>query len=319
MTARSWIGIVVAAALLAVLPAFFGESASTMGILVEGLTFACYAVAFNIIFGSSGQLFLCVGALAGLGGFGTAILADRYGLPVIVALAIGVVVASAVASLLGWIAVKRSLGTIFVGVVTLAFSLGFHNLVLGLRDYTGGESGMRVVAGSGTFLREKVPPYYLFLAVLVVFLVLYTVIDRSRMGWAFRALRDDEVAAELSGIDVARYRVTAVAIGAAMLGLVGGLAAISGSGFIGPTTFDFADVTVPVIVMLSLGGIGSRMGPVVGAAILTALDDLLSANAQLRLILYGVILVVLFLGFAQGLVPAVTNAARRLVNRPATT
>lgn len=312
---RAYAPIVVAAGLLALVPLRYHESGSLMTSLTEGMVLAAYAVAFNVIFGSTGQLFLCVGALAGVGGFGSAVLADRVGIPMVLSMMIAAACSAAIGGLLSWISVKRALDTIFIGIVTLAFSLSFQNFVLGRRDLTGGETGIFVEAGSDTFLHERVPPYYLFLAVVVVYLVLYRMVQRSRTGWAFRALRDDQLAAELSGVDVSRYRVLAGVLGSAMLGLAGALHAHSGRGFIGPTTFDFGDVDVRVLVMLSFGGIGTLLGPVIGAASLTWLDEFLVDYAQLRLILYGAVIIVLFLRFRRGIVPAVTDLMARRGNR----
>jgi branched-chain amino acid transport system permease protein len=311
-TAVAYLPIVVTAGLLALVPLRYSDSGSMMGVITEGMVFAAYAVAFNIIFGSTGQLFLCVGALAGIGGFGSAIFADRVGIPMIPAMAAAAACAGAVGGLLSWVAVKRALGTIFIGIVTLAFSLSFESLVLGRRDLTGGETGLFVEAGSDTILRDRVPPYYVFLGLVVVYLLIFRALQRSRTGWAFRALRDDQVAAELSGVDVARYRVLAGALGAAMLGLAGALYAHSGRGFIGPTTYAFGDVDVRVLVMVIFGGVGSLLGPIVGAVSLTWVDEFLVDYAQLRLVIYGCVIIVLFLGFRRGVVPAVTRLCRRL-------
>src|SRR5690606_1296030 len=114
-----------------------------------------YAVGFNLIFGSTGQLFLCVGALAGVGGYGTALLADRAGVPLVAALIISTLGAALVGGLLSWVAVRRSLGVIFAGIITLIFALSFENLVLGASTLTGGDAGIQVSAGSGTFLRQR--------------------------------------------------------------------------------------------------------------------------------------------------------------------
>ena len=181
-----------------------------MTVITTGLVFGAYTIAFNIIFGSTGQLFLCVGALAGLGGFGSVILSDRLGIPFVLSIVLAGLLAGAFGALLSWIAVSRSLGTIFTGIVTLAFSLSFENFVLGNSDLTGGDDGLRVMAGSDSILDRQVAPYYVLLGLLGVYLVIYLVIRRSHVGWAFQALRDDEVAAGLAGIDVARYRCTPV-------------------------------------------------------------------------------------------------------------
>ncbi len=310
-----YLPILVAAALLALIPLRYRDSGSLMGVATEGMLFAAYAVAFNIIFGSTGQLFLCVGALAGVGGFASAIISDRVGLPLLVSIVLAALCSAAIGGLLSWVSVKRALDTIFIGIVTLAFSLSFQNFVLGRRDLTGGETGIFVEAGSDTLLHGRVSPYYVFLALVVGYLVLYRTLQRSRVGWAFRALRDDQLAAELSGVDVSRYRVFAGTLGSAMLGLAGALQAHSGRGFIGPSTYAFGDVDVRVLVMLAFGGIGTLLGPVIGAASLTWLDELLVDYAQLRLVLYGAVIVVLFLGFRRGIVPAITDYVRTRIRR----
>jgi branched-chain amino acid transport system permease protein len=309
---RAYLPIVVAAALIALIPLRYQDSRSMMSVITVGVLFACYAVAFNIIFGSTGQLFLCSGALAGIGGYGSAILADRSGWPVPLALVTSTVVAALVAGTLSWIAVRRALDTIFIGIVTIAFALSFENLVLGKGDWTGGESGLRVSTGSDSWLTGQIAPYYVFLGLLVVYLVVFRALQRSRIGWAFRALRDDGLAAELSGVDVSRYRILAGTLGGAMLGLAGGLYVFSESRA-SPSTFAFGNVDVSVLVMLAFGGIGSLLGPVVGAAAITWLDEFLDAvgYAQIKEMIYGAVMVVLFLGFRRGVVPMVTDLFKR--------
>jgi ABC-type branched-subunit amino acid transport system permease subunit len=302
--------ILVAAAVLTLVPLRYHESAPMMRVITEGMLFAAYAVAFNVIFGCTGQLFLCTGALAGVGGFMSAIFADRVGLPMVASIVLGVAIAASIGGLLSWISVKRALGTIYIGIVTLAFSLSFDSLILGRSDLFGGDAGLRVEAGSGTVLRDRVPPYYVFLGLVVVYLVIFRWLQRSRTGWAFRALRDDMVAAELSGVDVARYRVFAGALGSAMLGLAGALYAFS-NGLIGRSTYDFGRVDVRVIVILAFGGIGSLLGPLVGAVAFTWLDEFLIDYREMRLMIYGFVIIALFLGFRRGVVPTVTGLFRR--------
>jgi ABC-type branched-subunit amino acid transport system permease subunit len=314
---RAYAPVAATGALLALLPLRYGDSRTMMGVIIGGLLFAAYAIAFNVIFGCTGQLFLCVGALAGLGGYTSAILSDRVGIPMVLSLAIAGIGAAVVGGALSWVAVRRSLDVIFTGIVTLTFSLAFDNLLLGQRDLTGGETGLVVDAGSQTFLGELVPPYYAFLALVVAYLVVFRSLQRSHIGWAFRALRDDEVAAELAGVDVTRYRVYAGLIGSAMLGLAGALYAHS-EGFIAPSTFAFGNVDVRVLVMVAFGGIGSLLGPVVGAAVFTVVDERLESFNEYRLITYGVVILVLFLGFKRGVVPTVQSLVaqpRRLRSR----
>lgn len=313
---RGYAPIAGAVAVLGLVPIWFADSRSMMTVIITGLAFAAYAIAFNLIFGSTGQLFLCVGALAGIGGFGSAILSDRVGIPFLISMVLAAAVAGVFGGLLSWVAVSRSLDTIFTGIITLAFSLSYENFVLGRQDLTGGENGLRISAGSDTLFDRQVAPYYLFLGLVACYLVLYRIIQRSHLGWAFRALRDDEVAASLAGIDVARYRIYAGVVGSIMLGLAGAFFAHY-RGFIADTTYAFGSVDVRVLVMLAFGGIGTLLGPVLGAATFTVLDEILVDYAQLREVLYGVVTVVLFLSFRHGAVPAVAASWRRLLGRGA--
>ncbi len=163
--------IALVGALLSLIPLWLGDSRVMMGVAVLGLTFACYAVGFNLIFGSTGQLFLCVGALAGIGGYGSAILADRVGLPLLLSILLATLASSVFGGLLSWIAVRRSLGVIFTGIITLIFSLVFGNLLLGAAGVTGGDGGFHIQTGADTFLRQTIPPYYLMLALVLIFLL----------------------------------------------------------------------------------------------------------------------------------------------------
>jgi branched-chain amino acid transport system permease protein len=307
---RAYLPIVITGLLLALVPFRYSDSRTMMGVIIGGMLFAAYAIGFNVIFGSTGQLFLCVGALAGLGGYTSAILSDRVGIPMLVSMALAGLGAAAIGGLLSWVAVSRSLDVIFTGIVTLTFSLSFDNLLLGRRDLTEGETGLVVDAGSDTILGEQVAPYYVLLVLVVVYLVLYRLMQRSNIGWAFRALRADEIAAELAGVDVKRYRVTAGIIGSAMLGVAGAVYAHS-EGFIAPSTFAFGQVDVRVLVMLAFGGIGSLLGPIVGAVAFTILDEWLVSFNELRLVIYGVVIIVLFLGFQRGVVPTVQSLIAR--------
>lgn len=311
------IPVAVVIALAALIPIWIGDSRVLMGVAVLGAALGCYAIGFNVIFGSTGQLFLCVGALAGIGGYGGAVLADTVGLPMVVAILLATLAASLTGGLLSWVAVRRSLGVIFTGIITLIFTLVYDSLLLGLGGLTGGENGFLLESGSETFLREQIPPYYVMLALMFLFLVVHGLLRRSHVGWAFRALRDDEVAAELAGVNVARYRVYAALVGSAMLGLTGAMYAFT-EGRISPTTFGFAQVDVVVLVMLAFGGIGTLFGPVLGALVFTVIDELLVEVGQLREFIYGALIIALFLWIPNGLIPKLRSFfGRRTANRGA--
>ena len=123
---------------------------------------------------------------------------------------------------------------------------------------------------------------------------------------AFRALRDNEVAAKLAGIDVARYRVYGALIGSAMLGLAGSVYVFT-EGRMSPTTFGFGHVDVVVLVMLAFGSIGHVFGPVLGAVTFTIVDEILIEFGQLRTVAYGILVIILFLRMKDGVMPIITS------------
>lgn len=293
---------------LAVLPLAVGGSLSYMRLLTQMLVFMVYTVAFNLIFGHTRQLFLCLGALAGSAAYLSAVITGQLGLALWLTVPLGVLVAGAIGALFSYASVRRGLGAMFVGIVTLAFSLVFENLILGLRELTRGETGLETRnLGFGLLSNEWVS-YYVFVAVLLLSLLAYHYLVRSPVGVAFRAISDDELTAELAGIDVTRYKVLAAFLGSALLGLAGSLYGYY-NGFISPVIFSMAAVDVVVLVMLLFGGMGTLFGPIIGGAVFTVVNELVRSLGQLNLLVYGVLLVILFL-FREGLVVALGGAVR---------
>jgi branched-chain amino acid transport system permease protein len=194
------------------------------------------------------------------------------------------------------------------------FSLAFANFLLGQRDLTGSETGLVLTAAPSSLADDRLGAYYLFAGVLVGLLVVFRALQLSRAGWAFRGLRDDEIAAELAGVDVTRYRVYAATVGSAMIGLTGALYAFS-AGFISPDTYAFQNVDVRVLVLVAFGGLGTLLGPVVGAGVFAILDERLTTSLELREVLYGVFVIAIFLGFRRGVVHAFVALANRLAGR----
>jgi branched-chain amino acid transport system permease protein len=300
---RSYAGVAAVGVVLAVLPFAFGGTPFYVRLLTQMLLFMTYAVAFNVIFGATRQLFLCMGALAGAAAYVSVVLTMRTGISPWLTVPAGVLVATAIGAAFSYVSVRRGLGLMFVGIVTLAFSLAFDNLLLGLREHTHGETGLETTGLGLSLLEERWSGYYTFLVLLLASLVLYQVLVTSPVGLAFRALRDDELTAELAGIDVRRYKVLAASIGSAMLGLAGALYAYN-NGFISPSVFAFNSVDIVVLVMLLFGGLATLLGPVVGGAALTIVNELVRPLGPLNVLVYGALLVAIFL-FREGAIAAV--------------
>ncbi len=302
--------MLAAAVVLAALPLWLGHSPYQMRIATLMLVLASYAVAFNLLFGHTNQLFLCVGALASLGGYMSVLLVRDAKLAPGLAVVLSTAAAAAVGGFLSYVSVRRGFGVLFVGIVTLAVSLILHNLLLGLRELTNGETGI-VTRGLGLGLGDEPHrAYYAVLAVLLVALLGYRWLFSSPHGAALHALSEDEVSAELSGIDVTRYKVACATGASALVGLVGALYADL-NGFISPSVYAVGHVDIPVLIALLLGGMRTLLGPVVGAVLFSVVDELVRPFGQLTVLAYGVLLVALFLVFRQGVVPLVERIARR--------
>lgn len=297
--------------ILALVPAAAGGSPYYMRLATLALVYMAWTIAFNLIFGHTKQLFLCLNALAGTAGYLAVGLAIQLKLSPWVTVPIGVAAAAALGALFSYVSVLRGLGVIFLGIVTLAFSLIFHNLVLGLREFTNGETGL-VTRGLGfPLLEQPVASYYIFLAALGVALLVYHALMSSKSGMAFRALSDDELTAELSGVDVTGYKVLAAAVGSAILGLTGALFAFY-NGIVSPSVFSFVGIDIPVLIALLLGGMRTRFGPVLGAIAFALIEEAVRPFGQLTVLVYGVLLIVLFTTFREGLVPLVEKAWRAI-------
>ncbi|MER3460435.1 MAG: branched-chain amino acid ABC transporter permease [candidate division GAL15 bacterium] len=300
---RKALPVLAAAAVLSAVPAVLGGSPYQMRIATLMLVLASYAVAFNVLFGHTNQLFLCVGALASLGGYGSVLLVRDLHVFPLAAVGVAAVLSAGVGGFLSYVSVRRGFGVLFVGIVTLAVSLMLHNLLLGLREVTNGETGI-VTRGLGVGLAEDpYRAYYTLLAVLVASLWAYRWLFSSPHGVALHALSEDEVSAELSGIDVTRYKVACATASSGLVGLVGALYADL-NGFISPSVYTVGHVDIPVLIALLLGG----MRTLVGAVLFSAVDELVRPFGQLTVLAYGVLLVVLFLVFRQGAVPLVQGA-----------
>jgi branched-chain amino acid transport system permease protein len=295
------VALLAVAAALALVPIAVGGSAHYMRIATLMLIYMAYGVAFNIIFGHTRQLFLCLGALAGSSAYVSVVLVTKLAMSPWATIPIGIVVAALLGGVFSYVSVRRGLGVIFVGIVTLVFSMIFHNLVLGLRELTNGETGIETKGLGPSVLESGLASYYVVLAVLSLSLVIYHLFMRSRAGVAFQAIADDEFAAELAGIDVTFYKVLAATVGSALLGAVGAVYAYYG-GFISPTVYGLVSVDIVVLVTLLLGGMGTLLGPVLGGVLFTVLDELVRPLGRLNVMVYGVLMIVLVVTFRHGLV-----------------
>ncbi|MEO7937591.1 MAG: branched-chain amino acid ABC transporter permease [Burkholderiaceae bacterium] len=238
---------------------------------------------------SCGLLSMANGAFMGIGAYASALLTMQLGAPFPVALAGGMAAPALVAFVIGKPTLRLS--GVYLAMATLAFGEVVRIVILNTEDLTGGALGLNGIPQSTQW-------WHVLLALVVTLLVLGRM-RHSKVGRAFEAIKEDDTAAGLMGIDVNAHKMLAFVLGGAIAGLAGTLNAHL-TFFIGPNEYGF-DRGVEILTMAILGGINSLFGPVVGAVIVTLLPELLRAFKDFRMVVNGLILVVIVLFLPLGL------------------
>lgn len=260
------------------------------------------AVSLNLITGFCGQVSLGHAAFFGAGAYGAALFAVAgYSMPV--ALLAGFVVAGVLGFIVGFASVR--LRDDFLAVATIG--VGF--LVVGFvrkQSWLGAEMGISKIPPSGLGPGGNAVMILIFAALTIAF---SHYLNRSWMGFAFRAVADDEQAARTLSIPASNYKLAAFAIGTAIAGLAGGLYTYF-TQFIVPDSFGFI-LSVTLMAMMVIGGTGSTWGVVVATILLTLLPEVFRFINEYRLLIFGGLLVFVMRFAPGGLAGIVESFARR--------
>ena len=286
-------------------------------IAVLSLLHILLALGLNLIAGYAGQLSLAHAAFFGIGAYTTALLTLTQHWSFWLAAPVGAVVAGLVAVAIG-LPTLRLKGPYFV-----ISSMGFGEIVrlifLNWQSVTRGPNGLPGIPAPDPinlgFVRltfeSRTENYYLILCVLFVVLVLYYNLVNSRVGRALRAIRNDYIAAQVMGIHIAFYRILAFAGGAALAGLTGALYA-GYIRFISPDTFTSGE-SINILIMMVIGGMGTIVGPIIGAVSITYLLETMRVFAEYRLVIYGLLMFVVILYMPRGVAGMLGSLWQRAV------
>lgn len=236
---------------------------------------------------SCGLLSLANAAFMGLGAYTAALISMQTGLPFPVALAAGGVLPALVALIIGIPTLRLS--GVYLAMATLGFGEVVRVVLLNL-DITGGPLGL-----NGIPLKTE---WWHVVLLLAVTLTILARIRRSKIGRAFEAIKEDEIAARLMGVNVAGYKLLAFVIGAAIAGVAGGLNAHY-TFTIGPGNYAFENA-VEILTMAVFGGTSNLIGPTLGGMVLTLLPEALRDFSSYRSIVNGLILVLVILYLPKG-------------------
>lgn len=261
------------------------------------------AVSLNLINGFTGQFSIGHAGFMAVGAYSSAYFSVNYGANLAVTLGggkLGWVVALALATLIG--ATCAGLAGLVVGVPSLRLkgdylaivTLGFGQIIvvfLNNIEAIGGARGYSGIPIVKSF-------FWIFFIAILTIVIVYNIVT-SAFGRALISIREDELAAEAMGINTTRYKVMAFVISSAMAG-AGGVLLAHFDGYLNPKSFEFIK-SFEILIMIILGGLGSIVGSVLGAVLLTVLPEALRGFAEYRMVIYSLLLIILMITRPQGL------------------
>jgi branched-chain amino acid transport system permease protein len=275
------------------------QNAYIMKVMCNVLIYSIIALSVNLIVGISGQLDFGRSAFAGLGGYFSAIMFTTVGVPFLLAMIGGALFAAFFGLVLGLLCSHSSFD--YLTLVTIGFSEIVRLVIQNWKSLTGGAFGFRT--GRPVFfgfeLKSHIAMYYFCLLMLILSYIAINRIIKSKMGRAFQAIRDDQIAAAYTGIDVPFYKAICFTVGSFFTGLAGALM-VHYTRFASPSNYTI-DESLIMLQMAILGGLGSLPGSIIGAIILVVFPEISRSFYQFRLLFIGIIMVVLMLFAPNGL------------------
>ena len=303
--------IMAAAVLLLCLPLIFQNYA-------YGLTLCCFAEMYvvassglDVLYGYSGQISFATAAFFGIGGYGSLLIHQYTGLPVLITMFLAACISAVIAMIFAFPVSKLRFA--FLSLSTIAFNHVVYQFITrspgGITgDFIGSFTDPINIAGinmSNATFQETIGFYYFGLVACIVFVTLKVMLMNSRVGRAMLAIKQNTHAADGMGISVRRYKVYA-------FGVYGFYAAFGGAmychfvKYISPETVQQSQ-SVIYMIMILFGGICSNWGPVVGAVGIMIVQEILSHAEQYQLLVYGILLLVFILFLPRGLVGEISK------------
>jgi len=278
-------------------------------IFVIAFYYVILATSWNLLAGFTGQFSLAHVAFAGMGAYTSALLAINFGIPVFFSIILGGIGATAFGLILGFLSLRTR--GIYLGVATWAFAETFRIVVSMMYRITRGDLGLPTPLLLGT--SKPTSYYYLFFGLATAAVGLVVLIMRSRVGFFFRSIRDDEVVARAMGIHTVRWKILAFCVSSAMAGIAG---ATYGHyiGLISPAMIQWYEM-VTIIIMVVVGGMGTLTGPVIGAIAIELLSEVLRPVGAYRMVMFALIVIVLMRIYNKGIMGFVKQISARVFSQ----
>jgi branched-chain amino acid transport system permease protein len=290
-----WIGV---SAILLAAPLLLGKYSIFLFSLLA--IYALVSLGLNLLMGYTGQIAAGHAGFLALGAYFTAIIGDNLQwVPCPVILLMAGIFTGIIGFLLG-IPILRLKG-FYIAMATLAFGVVVSEVILQWSSLTGGDNGFSVpTARIADFAFDTdLKLYYLIIPVTLAMTILARNLVNGYIGRAFIALRESEIAAQTIGIDLAKYKTIAFAISAFYTGVAGGLFAYLIT-FLSPDAFSI-ELSIDFIAMIVIGGMGSILGSIIGAVILTGMEQILAGLLDLEVLIFGISLIVFMIFMPKGI------------------
>jgi branched-chain amino acid transport system permease protein len=284
-------------------------------VLITILYFAYVGQAWNVMMGFAGQLSLGHAIYVGLGGYATAALYVHFGIGPWLGLPVAIAIAVACGAVIGFLAFRFGVAGVYFAILTIAFAefarIGFDHFA-----WVGGSSGFFLPVANytrndlWTLRGSPTMFYYVMLGFTVGAFVLCHVLLRSRIGFYWQAIREDEAAARSLGINTFRYKMIAVAISAGMTAVAGVFFAFYYNNLFPEQVFHISR-SIELILGPIIGGIGTLVGPIIGAFLLTGLSEFMQELLHAfgldapgaKQVFYGICLLVVVMVLPDGVWP----------------
>ncbi len=278
------------------------------------IIYSLFSLGLNILTGYTGITSFGHAGFFAVGAYVSAIFATRLGLPVVFSFLVAAIATALVAYVISLPVIRIS--GIYLAMVTLGFAEFIRLLAINWEPVTGGPLGISRIPPISLFgaaLRHERSLFFFLYPFLLICTIVFVRLVRSRYGRSLKAIKDSESAAESVGIPCARNKMLSFFFSGLYSGLAGGLYAHFDR-FIAPDTFGF-DLSILVLCMVVVGGMGSVAGSILGAVVLVVLLELFQPLGDYRLIVYGALIMVMITYFPNGLVGIFSSLSDRLSGR----
>lgn len=284
-------------AVLVVLP--FTASGYVLYLVNLLMVFVVLALGMHLVIGETGQFALSHAAFFGIGIYTAGIINNHWALPFVVTILAAAVTAGIVGYFIGLLALR--VRDIYLALCTFAFGEAMQWVFLSWDSVTNGSNGLQMKPASlfGFQLVSDVNAYPFVIAIAALMLWITVKISRSRLGYAFRATRESDVAAVAMGVNTKATKVSAFVLSAIFAGVAGGMYTLFVS-FIHPESLGF-QTTILILTMVVVGGMGSVRGAIVGAIIFGLLSELMRQVPSYQEIIYGLVLMGFMMFLPKGL------------------